>query len=223
MRKTHGTQCLHLYSENKGQKGWENFQSDWLKCWQLETTYLVNLLKWIISPLNNGGKLLHKVIETNCCFILTSYHGVHLHNGTGENSGEGDHLMSAGATAGERPAFPRIGSCSALGYSLSCLELLLQFNLFFLSVLFAEASIHPSCFLGHYTSAWIYFSYSHPRMAGEKALSSTLWDSSQDKWLYWPSRGTGPSTWAHPRAHSVAHPVQGSREQKEKEGEVCSA
>ena len=77
-QKHAGQSLLSLYSEDRGQKGGEYFHSSWLKCWQVETTYPVNLLRWNISPPNNGGKLLHTVIETY--FLFTSHHWVHLHN-----------------------------------------------------------------------------------------------------------------------------------------------
>ena len=144
-RQKHGGQSLlSLYSEDRGQKSGEHCHFSWLKCWQVETTYPVNLLRWNISPPNNGGKLLYKVIETVIFYLLLTV-GFTYTMWRARTYGQGDPLRNACARAGTGSPFSPIASCSAHGYSGSCVDLLLnstcfssQFFFFFSS----EASIH---------------------------------------------------------------------------------
>ena len=130
-RQKHGGQSLlSLYSEDRGQKSGEHCHFSWLKCWQVETTYPVNLLRWNISPPNNGGKLLYKVIETVIFYLLLTV-GFTYTMWRARTYGQGDPLRNACARAGTGSPFPPIASCSAHGYSGSCVDLLLNSTCFF--------------------------------------------------------------------------------------------
>ena len=143
-QKHRGQSLLSLYSEDRGQKGGEHFHSIWLKCWQVEITYLVNLLRWNISPPNNGGKLLHKVIETVIFYLFLTV-GFTYTMWRARTYGQGDHLRNACARAGTGSPFPPIASCSARGYSGSCMDFLLNSTCFSSQVFFSlNRSIHQA-------------------------------------------------------------------------------